>query len=240
MKPILLFFLYSLLYALPATAQTPDSTNRWFFENASYAVQSRFLTEEEYTEGRIGFGNTTRILYRVPVGNRISLASGLGVAVQQLRQRSTFDRYLCEIAPLPCRVLVADHVIANYTSFSLEIPFQARVHLSPHRRGLYLLGAAALQIPLVRDQDLYSVSNNGNENLLPDEQVQYRTTAYWSSGIGYQLPASDRFAWYLELAASWSMSTVLQDAGLTGELGRRNYFRSADVRQLGLTGGLNF
>ena len=161
--------------------------------------------------------------------------------MQQLRQRSELDRYLCEtVPPLPCRVLVADHVIANYTSFSLEVPVQVRVYLSPHSQGLYLLGGAALQIPLVRDQDLYSVSNNGSENLLPDEQVQYRTTAYWTSGIGYQLRDSDRFAWYLELAASWSMSTVLEDAGLSGELGRRNYFRSAEVRQLVLTGGLNF
>ena len=125
MQSTLLFFLCSLLYALPATAQVSD-TKRWYFENATYAVLSQLATGTDYTSDRPSRGNTTRVLYRIPVGRRLSVATGLGLAVQQLRQHSSLDRYLCEINSPACRTTTVDFVNANYASFAVEAPLQLR------------------------------------------------------------------------------------------------------------------
>ncbi len=239
MKPILLTFCILLLYTLPATAQVADSTNRWFFENATYAVLSQLTTGAEYTTDRTGRGNTTRLLYRAPLGRRFNVAAGLGLAVQQLRQRSTLDRFLCETNSPDCRSTSVDFVNANYASFALEIPLQLRYFFRRQQAGPYLLGAAAVQLPLFRSYDVFQVDLNTNETFVDEGEVRSKAVSYLSAGVGYQFRSSHRFAWYLEAVVGGSTGNVIEDAGIGGG-GQLNYLRSARVRQLGLTGGLNF
>ena len=239
MQSTLLFFLCSLLYALPATAQVSD-TKRWYFENATYAVLSQLATGTDYTSDRISRGSTTRVLYRIPVGRRLSVATGLGLAVQQLRQRSTLDRYLCEINSPACRTTTVDFVNANYASFAVEAPLQLRYFPGEPGAGLYLLGAAAIQVPLFGLYDVYEVDVTTGESFVDKGEIAAQIAPYLSAGVGYQFVNSNRFTWYLEAVVGASTGNVIEDAGGTVAGSQLNYLRSARVRQLGLTGGLNF
>ena len=240
MKISLAVLLYLLVATIPATAQQTSPTNRWFFENATYAVQPVRVGGAEFTTGRISYGNTTRVLYRSLLGNRLSLATGLGIVVQQLRQRSELDQYVCAANLLGCLDTPADFVVAEHNALNLEVPLQLRAYLNRQQRGMYLLGGAAVQLPLFNLPSVYAVADDGTETIVPEGEIDAKTAVYASSGLGYERRVSDRMAWYLEVVASWSLNPVLGESGLQDSAGNLNYLQTSRVRQLGLTGGLNF
>jgi hypothetical protein len=81
----LLLLLLSVFVLSTAYAQEGDTRKRWLLEAPSYLVLSSPKSGESYTDARLGQGAALRMLYQQPIGKRIRLAGGLGLAMQQVR-----------------------------------------------------------------------------------------------------------------------------------------------------------
>ena len=242
MRPYLSSLLVLLVvYSDQVFCQVTDTTERFFLESSTFASLTSIESGEEYTKGRIERGVIFRTLYRIPLSKHVKLSTGLGFGIQELSQRSQLDRKICqELAGRNCEATSESSVVANHTGFTLEVPLQLRVFLSAENRGLYLTGGAAWHLPLFRSLEVYGVAPNGDENFLREGRVSSRIYGLLSTGVGYQFRYSKDFAWYLEITGGTSTGLVVEDAGERNEDLTLNYFRSASMKQLGVTAGVNF
>jgi hypothetical protein len=130
-------------------------------------------------------------------------------------------------------------VQADVFNFVLEVPLELRLMLGREGRGLYVLGGATPQLPLFHLKNAHAARTDDLHASIDEGDYEGRMTTMITTGLGYQLRATDKFDVYVQAVFRWSTGTINEDLG-TGTSGSLNYLQPARIQQIGLSFGVSF
>ena len=242
MKRLHLLPFVCLLFTGMLCAQQRDGPNRWYVESYNSLTRPNLLEGEEYTTPRYNTSQVARLIYRLPVAGGVSVATGLGIGLRNISQRSRADLYDCRLGPQPeaCQENITHWVDVKHLGAFFELPVYIRYLPGRDDNGLYITVGTAAQLPLFESvESVRKQRRSGGGTMLAEEEVRDRIVQLLSTGIGYQHREVSDITWYIELTYSQSTGAVVEGDPDRDPF-RIRYFRDAGVRQLGITIGLGF
>jgi hypothetical protein len=224
MYPTLPLFLL-FLFPMTLVAQGEEIPPRVYLELQVGGTRPGLIDQDRRTSPALALQTQVTGLLELPMCGRVSLISGFGIGLRELKQTTTDN---------------GRDLTASSNATYLEWPLQFRVFINKHQVGLYLplrsslgflLGSnTSAETPNPRDPD--------NPALFPGRDVHVRETAFTlATGLGYRFDRGPRRHGYFELIYRFSPQPVIEhinDAPLP------NYLHTAVLRSVNFVVGLQF